>query len=70
MYFKSKTFKNNTFVLYDENDEVICYLDNFNEVCNYLNYKLSDLVHEYNRRNTYIINVKIDNKKYKLATFR
>lgn len=70
MYYKSKTFKyNNYFVLYDLNDNIICYYDNFNDLSLVINYRLSDLVHEYNRRGTNIIVVIIDNIKYKLATF-
>lgn len=70
MNFNSKEFrKNNYFVLYDSNDEIICYFNDFNELLKYINYRLSDLVHEYNRYNNNIINIVIDNKKYKLATF-
>lgn len=70
MYFKSKNFKDNYFVLYDANDEVICYFDNFKELTNYINYRLSDLVYQFNRYNINVINITIDNKKYKLATYR
>lgn len=70
MRFNSKDFKkNNFFILYDLNDEVVCYFDNFNELLKYINYRLSDLIHEYNRKQTSVINIIIDNKKYKLATF-
>ncbi len=70
MKLKSKDFrKNNYFVLYDLNDEVVCYFDDFNELSKYISYRLSDLVHEYNRHNTNIINIIIDNKKLRLATF-
>lgn len=72
MNFKSKDFKNNSFILYDLEDNVICYLDNWEELHNkYLkNYRLSDLVNKFN--NVYksdIINIEIDNKKLRLATF-
>ena len=70
MNFKSKTFKNNNyFVLYDLSDNIVCYYDNFKDLSKILNYRLCDLVHEYNRNNTNIIVVIIDNLKYKLATF-
>ena len=70
MRYKSKTFrKNNYFVLYDLNDDIVCYYDNFNDLLKVLNYKLKDLVHEYNRYNTNVITIIINNKKYKLATF-
>lgn len=70
MNFKSKTFKdNNYFVLYDLSDNIICYFDNFNELSKILSYRLSDLVHEYNRNKTDNIIVIINNEKFKLATF-
>lgn len=70
MNYKSKTFlKDNYFVLYDLNDNIVCYFDNFNELSTLLNYRLSDLVHQYNRNKTDNIIVIIDNCKYKLATF-
>lgn len=70
MKLKSKDFrKKNYFVLYDVNDEVVCYFDNFNELLKHIKYRLSDLVHEYNRYNTNIITITIDNKKFKLATY-
>lgn len=69
MHFSSKSFINNSFVLYDENDEIICYFDNFNELSRYINYKLYDLVREFNRHKKDLINIEIDRKRYKLATF-
>lgn len=70
MKLKSKDFKKkNYFVLYSVNDEIVCYFDDFNELLKYIKYRLSDLVHEYNRYNTNVITITIDNKKYKLATY-
>lgn len=70
MNYRSKTFKNdNYFVLYDLRDNVVCYFENFEELSKIISYRLSDLVHEYNRYNTNNITVIIDNQKYKLATF-
>lgn len=70
MNYKSKNFKkDNYFVLYDLRDNVVCYFDNFEELSKMISYRLSDLVHEYNRYNTNNITVIIDNQKYKLATF-
>lgn len=72
MKYNSKDFKkNNHFVLYDLNDEIICYLDNWEELHNkYLkNYAIRNLVFEYNRNNTDIITIIIDDKKLRLATF-
>lgn len=70
MRYKSKTFShNNYFILYDLNDEIVCYFDNFIEISKYINYRLSDLVHEFNRNKSNIITIIIDREKYKLATF-
>ena len=70
MNYRSKTFiYNNYFVLYDLNDNIICYYDSFVELYKIINYKLSDLVREYNRNHTNILTVIVENKKYKLATF-
>ena len=70
MCYKSKTFKEkNYFILYDLSDNIICYFDNFKELSKYINYRLSDLVHEFNRNSTDSITIVIDNTKYKLATF-
>jgi len=70
MKLKSKDFKKiNYFVLYDINDNIICYFNDFNELSKHLNYKLYDLVHEYNRHESNMITIVIDKKKYKLATF-
>ena len=72
MKYKTKDFrKNNHFVLYDLNDEIICYLDNWEELHNkYLkNYAIRNLVFEYNRNNTDIITIVIDKQKLRLATF-
>ena len=70
MNYRSKIFiYNNYFVLYDLNDNIICYYDSFVELYKIINYKLSDLVREYNRNHTNILTVIVENKKYKLATF-
>ena len=70
MNFNSKTFKeNNYFVLYDLNDNIICYFDNFYELSKYLDYQLRNLVYQYNATASNIITVIIQKRKYKLATF-
>lgn len=70
MNFNSKLFRNNNyFVLYDLDDNIICFYENFAELSKILVYQLRNLVFEYNRNKTNIITVIIDNKKYKLATF-
>lgn len=70
MCYKSKKFRrDNYFILYDLTDNIVCYFDNFEELSRMISYRLSDLVHEYNRHNTNNITIIIDNQKYKLATF-
>lgn len=69
MKYKSKDFKNNSFILYDLEDNIICYFDNYDELSKYINYTPRKLAYEYNFRNTDIINIVIDNKKLRLATF-
>lgn len=71
MTYRSKTFKNeNFFVLYDINDNIVSYFDNFEELSKVLKYELRNLVYEYNHRNKDIITVIIGKKKFKLATFQ
>ncbi len=70
MSYTSKDFRNNNFfVLYDLNDEVVCYFDDFNELSRYINFRLCDLVRNYKVSNSNVITIIIDNKKFKLATF-
>ena len=70
MKFNSKDFKkNNYFILYDNKDNIICYFNNYEELSKYINYTARKLVYEFNFRNTNIINIIIDNKKLRLATF-
>lgn len=70
MRIKPKEFrKNNYFVLYDLNDEVICYFDNFKELSKYINYRPNDLAKQFNKNNTDVINIMVDNQKLRLATF-
>ena len=69
MRFNSKDFRqNNYFVLYDLEDNLICYFDNFEELSKYINYRCSALVYEFNHSNDFV-QVIIKNEKYKLYTF-
>jgi len=78
MKFKTKDFKkNNYFVIYkyeqendlNKEDEIVCYIENYDELSKYINYTPRKLAYEFNSRNTNIITIVIDNKFYKLATF-
>ena len=77
MKYSSKKSADNYFILYkydyendlNNEDEIICYWENYEEVSKYINYRYRDLIYEFNNKNTNIINVIIENKKYKLAIF-
>lgn len=69
MKYKTKEFKNNSFILYDLDDNIICYFDNYSELSKYINYTPRKLAYEFNFRNSNIINIIIDNQKLRLATF-
>lgn len=69
MKYSSKKSINNYFVLYGSNDEIVCYFDNFKELSKYVNYRYSDLIYEFNCKNTNVIKIIIDQKKYELAIF-
>ena len=48
--FNSKTFREkNYFILYDKDDYIICYFDNYQELSTRLNYRCSDLVYKFNQ---------------------
>ena len=69
MKYSSKKSVDNYFILYGTNDEIIYYFDNFRELSKYVNYRYRDLIYEFNSKNTNVIKVVIDNKKYELAIF-
>lgn len=70
MPYRIKEFrKSNFFILYDLEDNIICYFDNFKELSRIFNYKVRDLVHEFNRHSSDRIIVVINNQKYRLITF-
>jgi len=68
--FTSKKFKKeNYFTLYDENDNIICYFDNFKELSKYTKVPMKMLVFKFNN-STGFINIKIEKTKYKLYTYK
>lgn len=70
MKYKNKTFKNNNyFILYDMEDNIICYFDNANELCNKTNLTINYLIREFNRNKSNTKIIIINEKKYRLATF-
>ena len=69
MSYTSKAFKNYDFVLYDLNDEIVCYFQSFDELSKYINYKIYDLAYKFKNHNSNIIKIIIDEKVYKLAFF-
>lgn len=70
MKYTSKDFrKNNAFVLYDMNDNLICYFDNFNELSKIIGLQLRNIVINFKESKNNCICVVLDNKFYKLYTF-
>ena len=69
MSYSSKVLQNSDFVLYDLNDEIICYFKNFTELSRYINYKVYDLAYKFKNHNSNVIKIIIDEKEYKLAFF-
>lgn len=61
--------KNNYFVLYDMNDNLICYFENYNELFQMIQIPLRNLVIRFKQAVDYII-VIINSQRYKLYTYR
>ena len=68
--FSIKSIRKNHFIIYDNQNQIICYLEDFNELSRYINYTLRDLVKRYNKVSINdTINICIDNRLYQLYTF-
>lgn len=63
--------KENHFVLYDKylNDEILLYIDNYEELMRYINIPAYNLVCRFNKSTDDCINVFIDRRRYILYTF-
>ena len=69
MSYTTKDFrKNNYFVLYDMNDNLICYFDNYKELANYTRRPLKKIAFSFSKLVDFIYIV-IDNQRYKLYTY-
>jgi len=66
-YISRRFRKENSFVLYDMNDNIICYFDNFEELSKHLNYRCNDLVRQFNIYGDLIV-IRIEGIMYKLYT--
>lgn len=67
--FKSKEIrKNNYFVLYDLEDNVL-YFDNWEELSHFISHELRSITQLFNKHNSNVIEIIIDNHIYKLATY-
>jgi len=67
--YNSKDFrKENYFVLYDMNDNVVCYFDNCEELIAKVGSSVHEIVRKFNNSDDCIILV-INLEKYKLYTF-
>ena len=69
MTYTSKAFKNYDFILYDLNDEIVCYFNSYKELLKFTNYDICHIVWLFKRINSDVITIVINEKKYKLATF-
>lgn len=70
MTYSSKKFKkDNYFTLYDKNDNLICYFNNFKELSNIINYNARNLLKEFNKKKKNFIYIETQKEKYKLYTF-
>ena len=69
MCYTSKAFrKDNYFVLYDMDDNVVCYFDNVDELIDVIPCILRNLVIRFKNEGN-VINIDIGHKRYRLATF-
>lgn len=65
----SRFFRENCyFCIYDFNDVLICYCDNFNELTKHINYTSRDLLKQFKKHGN-CLNVLIDSHFYKLYLF-
>ena len=69
MSYSSEVLQKSDFVLYNSNDEIVCYFKNYDELSKYINYKVYHLAFKFKNHNSNIIPIIIDNKEYKLAFF-
>lgn len=68
-YDGKKFRKENFFVMYDLNDNLVNYFDNFEELRKIFNMRLAELVYKYNNSLfDYVVIVSYDTK-YKLFTY-
>jgi len=66
----SKLFRSCYFVLYDENDDVVCYLEDVNELLSLINTnRINNIVSRLVKNNHNFTNVTIKDKEYKLYVF-
>jgi len=59
----------NYFVLYDNNDYIVCYFDNIREFAFKYNYQYYELRRKFKNSKTNFINLILDNVEYKLYSF-
>lgn len=66
--YNTKEFKkNNYFILYDLEDNIVCYFDNFYELSTHINYNAYDLARRFNCEGD-LIKIIIGQTMYKLYT--
>ncbi len=57
------------FVLYDNFDNIVCLIDSFDELTNFIGMKLFHLVQKYKKKDSNIVDIVIDGKIYQLYAF-
>ena len=57
------------FVLYDENDNIVCYFNDIDEIKKFSNVRPSRIYKNFEKSFDDFINIIIDNKFYKLYRF-
>ncbi len=57
------------FVMYDNNDNVVCYLDNLDEFLNKYNYQRKEILRKFRNTSSDFINLILENSSYKLYKF-
>ena len=70
MKYTSKDFRlNRFFVLYDNDDNLVLFIDSTRELINVYKNKIKEIVRKFNKTDKDYITVIIDGTTYKLYTF-
>lgn len=59
----------NYYVVYDVSDFIICYLNNIYELCNFSGLRIKDVNYKFKRAKDNVININVNNARYKVYKF-